>query len=134
MIQASEVRIGNWVKLKFNPKYPATKLEITVKSIDYDFLLHAEYYINGDFLHEIDPIPLTPEILEKVGFEKLGVEEDDIFYRLPFGYLLGKQLTISGYFEFDGKFITHGKPEIKYVHTLQNLYFALTGTELTIEL
>lgn len=70
------------------------------------------------------PIPLTEEWLIKFGFE-MG-KNPKIIQLFPmqlletpngFEYFLG--------YGFGGKFIV-----IKYLHQLQNLYFALTGEEL----
>lgn len=84
---------------------------------------------------EIEPIPLTPEILEKSGFDK-----DNWFLFKKGGngwhtYLFkmkGEGLHY-GYVE-DGQFTEETQQPIKYVHQIQNLIFALTGEELNIQL
>lgn len=74
------------------------------------------------------PIPLTEEWLQKLGFELKG------FYRLkvtsflelcwkPHDNTLNLQTEKNGFTE-DSK--------CKYVHQLQNLYFAFTQRELTV--
>ena len=68
-----------------------------------------------------EPIPLTPEILETCGF----VFESGIDYVI-------KETGFAVYFD-DGncELANHDYPvHIKHLHQLQNLFFALTGTEL----
>lgn len=76
------------------------------------------------------PIPLTEEWMLKFGFEKYDdggeLKGNDCFYGIKkTGIVIGltPKFNLSGY-----------KPakRIEYVHQLQNLYFALTGTELEI--
>ena len=115
MIQANELRIGNWVQRFDGSVFQVTKFDI--------FQLHEiPLYLNPK------PIPITEEWLLKLGFEE---RKNLIFtYSFPnkkYAY------TIFGDNE-DGFSITLlYKIEIKYVHQLQNLYFALTGEELTIK-
>ncbi len=69
-------------------------------------------------------IPLTPKILEKCGFVsgQLGSEH------LVFIYYGNDNLGIKGMLGMVKPF------SIQYLHQLQNLYFALTNTELNIKL
>ena len=119
-MKANELRVGNWVSILglHNGQ---------IETIDF-----ASSYIEGsDYkFKELSPIPLTEEWLEKFGFEKITdtpniygrhfyrLNEVEIFWDsdgvgwLPFGLGVGKSV------------------DFKYVHTLQNLYFALTGAEL----
>jgi len=69
------------------------------------------------------PIPLTEEWLLKFGFEKLEGWDDMYYFQI--GDFQIHEYNVSGY-EFDDF-------DIKNVHQLQNLYFALTGEELTIK-
>lgn len=78
-------------------------------------------------IDEINPIPLTPEILERAGFEK--------------SYVLGSQTNfvytkgVLSYNESHGGWWFRGPfTDIPHLHQLQNLYFAMTGEELNIEL
>lgn len=65
-------------------------------------------------------IPLTEEWLLKFGFERL--------FETGSTYSLG-DFNVSDFGE-NGIFHYDVKQQIKYVHELQNLYFALTGSEL----
>jgi hypothetical protein len=76
------------------------------------------------------PIPLTEEWLLKFGFEivlnqykKITDVSKDTFKNIPFIILF-----LDNQFQYDDlRFRTN----LQYVHQLQNLYFALTGEELT---
>ena len=111
---ASELRIGNFVK----------RIGIVVTC---DFMSAANCY---SFPKLYQPIPLTEEWLLKFGFKKVKGWGTYEFYSLHTGYLefqFDKDgLGIS--IENQNLMLSH----IKYVHQLQNLYFALTGEELTI--
>lgn len=113
MVQESDLRVGNYF---INQGGKIIKLQ------DID---------SGDHLY-LDPIPLTIEILEKAGFtvynnnlNKVNEDGNGIGFRADD---LESPCTIFGDHDYiDG-------PVIKYVHQLQNIYFALIGEELPIEL
>lgn len=82
---------------------------------------------------EIFPIPLTPEWLERMGFKRGEV------YSLVLSKWASDNLSVS--IEIDSfqpvvmgldDWVEYGKP-MQHVHQLQNLYFTLTGEELTIK-
>lgn len=87
-----------------------------------------------------EPIPLTPEILEKVGgeFDDSGDNWGKPNYQLyrvgsiRVGVEDGKVYFYKRSEEDD--FYSEFYPEIKTVHQLQNFHFAWTGEELNIEL
>jgi len=77
-----------------------------------------------------EPIPLTPEVLEKCGFHK----QNNAW--VPEGH------ESKGYTTWDFTIWDGGRGEyyynsaefptpLQFLHQLQNLYFALTGEELT---
>lgn len=127
MIKANELRVGNKVyytvsgsKKHIGEITQVVKTEDGIKgTIDYHYPLSFG-----------EPINLTPEILEKCGFEwsiyhqafhkhSDGHETYDLNECYPSGYQFStfkKQALI-------------GIP-VKHLHQLQNLYFALTGEEL----
>ena len=97
--------------------------------------------IDPDFLHwnEVQPIPLTPEILEKNGFEKaLQLSDIEPFDTDEEGnkyYSYNK--TLWGWWQPDNIFCIPdnglGWLNIKYVHELKHA-LRLCGIEKTIEL
>jgi len=122
-MKANELRIGNWVLFSED----STVFE--VKSIEEKWLeLHNEEETSWISSEELGPIPLTEEWLLKFGFEKT----ENGWLRLTvcndWSYLYWERLA-----GFSLSVDKHGisLPYIKNVHQLQNLYFALTGEELT---
>jgi hypothetical protein len=124
MINANELRIGNLVyRDSWNDS----------RSIDiitgYDFW-HSQRLDRVESQVEwgsLSVIPLTEEILLKCGFEKLGGDNYSIG-RIS----LGLNYNISIDIDYVPIHCLNGK--IKYLHQLQNLYFALTNEELEITL
>lgn len=114
MINANELMLGNWVNhIMQNVKLtPNILLNISNDSRNYS------------------PIQLTPEILEKAGFERVNHIHGYTFYSSkkklgnPCIYVYDTKTEVMGYM------VSH----VKYVHQLQNLYFALTGQQLEINL
>jgi hypothetical protein len=104
-MEENELRIGNWV---LSP----TQGEIQIE--------------NGwqiDEGEEVKPIPLTEEWLEKFGFEYSDLNGDSGLWKIPPFQIYGKY----------NQFLYDYRLDVNYVHQLQNLYFALTGEELTIK-
>jgi len=113
-MKINELRIGNWVLARLVP-YQIDEME--VKASGYGRIgLYHNYRIDKG---EVRPIPLTEEWLLKLGFENnelIAAHNKFIWFKNHIG--------ISG-------MLGVVKPvECKYVHQLQNLYFALTGEEL----
>jgi hypothetical protein len=123
----NEVRFGNWVKSGDH------FFKIKGVNPDWAIFLHRGDDWCTDWML-IDPIPLTPEILEKAGFEKDGdyfffqPMLENIHYRL-IEFPEGNWIVSKGFINYN-----HELRVIKYLHQLQNLYFALTGEELEINL
>lgn len=75
-------------------------------------------------MNEYKPIPLTEEILIRLGFHKEFNK-----YKLKGFQFIAKKVADDIGFHLNAVYVN---VECKYVHQLQNLYFALTGTELTL--
>ena len=117
MIQANELRIGNWVEPQFNGMSVVTPLQVTGMFIRQVSALESAIADN------YNPIQLTPEILEKCGFIMV---KEDFWQKLNVTIILTK----------DGNnlcfvYVEEILNAPKSLHQLQNLYFALTGEELT---
>ena len=119
-MKPNELRIGNWVKMD------NTNFQLSEED-DFDsFVFHGN-------IQYLEPIPLTEEWLEKFGFKKHKWIMFDGFTWLPFGnrrFEIFYEKKYGFYHEF---YHGRGRNIIKYVHQLQNLYFALTGKELELK-
>jgi hypothetical protein len=104
-----EVRIGNYVNI-----------EDTILRIELQ-----ELYYNASIM---TPIPITEEWLLKFGFEKdysnYIIEAGDYFHSIK----KDGEEWIYSYDESDA--CCYELRSIKYIHQLQNLYFALNDKEL----
>lgn len=124
MIDAKELRIGNWLIANNahdkNLKYGQVTHVFMAESGGYT----VDYHYPGSWF---DPIPLTPEILMKCefGFSYRTVFHDNSGYD---HYCKAGRFRVviyeNGECEYD-KFT-----RFKYLHQLQNLYYAITQTEL----
>ena len=118
-MKANELRIGNLVSHNEEWSY-----HNELRTFDFKFT-DSDWYALGEstlFIENIKPIPLTEEWLIKFGFEK----QNAMFYEFNKHQirLIGDEVP----YWIDSSYITN----IKHVHQLQNLYFALTGEELKI--
>ena len=154
MIKANELRIGNHVWFEDDDLCMTTEGVVEYIKTDGVYTggdrVGEKIYMVGligrngkQFLeHIIDlhPIPLTPEILEKAGFEKRTYSND-------FFIVCGKESKkTNGLFieiSIDDNYscsigqlknFSHQFGEYKSLHQLQNLYHSLTGQELEIDL
>lgn len=136
MIQANELRIGNWVK-----RYDGVDIQVSnIGKVGLGLDIGPKgmpIYLEWS---KFEPIPLTTEILGKCGFEKQGGTWFFIEYFTDCMEAAEKcgvtiNLTTGRCFIFqndeeegaDGAYLKH---RIEHLHQLQNLYFALTGEEL----
>lgn len=116
-MKAEELRIGN-------------KILIHGKTVNVFRIVKGEIsgqiIVNRKPLDIIDAIPLTEQWLIDFGFKKV-IRQNIIQWENE--YSLSHEFDNNGIFGFhiaNGTWIS-----CKYVHQLQNLYFALRGTELS---
>ena len=118
-MKPNELRIGNYVLEQVYERGDISWLEIQIEYIDHDD--NCEY---------IKPIELTEQWLTDFGFEKRPVSvKGSEFARIDMG-----GMAINNYGNKYWFIVTLGGDKIaavEYIHQLQNLYFALTGKELT---
>ena len=118
-MKANELRVGDYISLEIYPDLPRWH---RVKARDIFDISEGKITLNS-----IQPIILTPEILKKCGFRKRYKREDvyqcgAVFIKIEeynFIFILGGTIRLIKVF---------------HLHQLQNLYFALTGEELKINL
>jgi hypothetical protein len=180
MIEARELRIGNWVKVNNSEITIADLIDFGISTdkmgirlynalrlyllsptygvfisglIEYDkirwlknigykaqmnFIELCNEYKENDFSQrfrmvtaydllkfEGQPIPLTPEILEKCGFQRATIGG----YYKDFEDITVRLFQEEGFYSLE-----YIGTKIQYLHQLQNLYFALTSEELKVNI
>ena len=108
-MKANELRIGNWYRWYAERRY-------------YEYQVEETDFCYGNMVN-FEPIPLTEEWLVRLGFKKLT--QGGSIYKV-------KDFHVQDFSQL-GIYECNNHIEIKYVHQLQNLYFALTGQELELE-
>lgn len=154
-MKANELRIGNFVNVPREDQSPfrIDVFEYLSNTFIKVAMTHPEF---GNKMHpltwygeDLKPIPLTEEWLVKFGFVKKNIGE-----KLPQSWYELKYLSnehdpmITSWVsilinietwscvicdEYPDEMGANTKVKIEHVHQLQNLYFALTGEELTIK-
>lgn len=126
-LSLSELRLGNKV-MPSNAKKWTPKYNGTIQTVDID--LFIDIFRNED---DFVPVEITEKILKQIGFETADNEIDCIVWDYKDEFTIvqnGQPVEEQPYiFEWEDGSNDH-ETELKYVHQLQNLYFALTGKEL----
>lgn len=124
MVDAKELRIGNWV-------YSSEQEPIRIEGV------HNKKGVFHGFWHNaiVYPIPLTVEWLERFGFKYSQNEEtylgvNSFFIEDRSTDKLSKNVDKEAFGVWSWQSYLR---EVKYVHQLQNLYFAITGEELEVK-
>ena len=145
MIAPTTVRIGNWMKYKFNTKLMRRDYlpwsfgrvtQISLKSFQVDYSHNSK-----DVHRQVEGISLDTDLLLKAGFS-LGITQE----QGGIDRVYGIQICENTYLEMGGGatwrvvcgYSTPGAPlwsaPPRFVHELQNLFFALSGKELEFDL
>ena len=149
MLKAIELRIGNLIKIGGNTldtyqTFTPTKVTLAILNE-----IAGENKERPDAeLSVFQPIPITEEWLMKAGFEEKQINNGFIkqyfhdctppkyrnnyglFFR--FGEMRNESYKMYWYASDPVNSSMHSFP-CRYVHQLQNLYFAITGQELTFK-
>lgn len=149
MIKAQELRVGSLfysidrtgeVHLPVELPYKVAEYYLgAVRGYRLDEIITGEVTLKLFKISDISPIPLTEEWLERFGFEKREGSVGDSFYiginpvtkDWMFDIVWLKNMMDYSYEDFP--FYRNGHFRIQYVHTLQNLFFSLTGQELELK-
>ena len=116
-MNANELRLGNLIYAKLS----SGKGRTAVHTVAAYNIVNIADGVTSSFIFE--PIPLTEEWLLQFGFE-----------HTRYGFIKGGlhlDNDFSLFIEDETGFNTWSV-ELKYVHQLQNLYFAIIGQELTL--
>lgn len=135
-MKSNELRIGNILTVG---RYDVKVIEIHPLGVQVCDLEETQDTWEP-YVDRIKPIPLTEEFLLKFGFENIDKGDNDFitYTDSEHNYYLqidvrrkdGKYLILDNSFDDLRAF---SMVDIEYVHQLQNLYFALTGEELTLK-
>ena len=120
-MKAEELKAGNLVQTNYEGVLEV--ININSDSFDYIDTRKPTYKAIGrNTLEYVDPIPLTEEWFLKFGFEKT-----------MFGHYKLRSFYIdlhSNTYRLNREWVNIN---FQYIHSFQNLYFALTNQELTIK-
>lgn len=116
MIKENELRIGNY--------FHYAKNDILGAVYEITFDRDMGYKVSKIPLNSIRPIPLTPEIFERCGFE----QTEYMVFKTQYHTIC---LYSDGYAFFNGE--NKIGVGFRYLHTFQNVFFAYTGEELEIK-
>lgn len=115
-MEARELRIGNYYHWSAEGK-------------NYPMQVDAKDFSNDNYKN-FEPIPLTEDWLLKFGW--VWNEECNSFEKYPNGdSRMHLAKSTFGYNMFNYVLKAVIKNDIRYVHQLQNLFYSLTGSELT---
>lgn len=141
-MEINELRVGNYVNYNglnlevysFENKYPRSEKR-------YDNTILVDLLFDGfitAILHEVKGIPLTEEILLNYGFEKINHICGYSFYSFNRKSLKDINAYMPLYIYLNPNCAKIAdftvKQNVEYVHQLQNLFFAINGKELNINL
>ena len=122
MIKYTELRCGNLHEYYIEDKHDERKAWWEISVIDPDDIKYLQKHPEDNFYRFI---PLSEEWLIRAGFEKYSDKEFYIY--------TSKENEVRFYKSDSDWNLAYFITETRYVHQLQNLYFALTGEELTFK-
>lgn len=143
-MESKELRIGNYITLQSgvseieHPLFKVKSLFFSEPHNQYVTELNNGFLMNLDLLRYAD---ITEEVLLKFGFEVI-VGRINPTFKIDCGAYFFQitlqnddkswHLRMSNH-DFNEEADIVGLGVIKYIHQLQNLFFALTQTELTLK-
>ena len=121
-MNANELRVDNWITDVYAPEGKMFQVkEIHKIRCIYGNALFVSKYEN------LKPIPLSPEILEKCGFVYRN-EHRGVGCIMDLGNIASVGILENGF-----RYLLLWQAPLKYLHQLQNIYFAHFGEELTFK-
>lgn len=121
----NELRLNNWVQYQSSQGMTPIKVaDMNSEGIELFVHDYHPHNIRCDLMYEdLTGIPLTPELLEKCGFVNNGELFDNNKWTIRF-----HRQGCAVY--YDDRWLR----DMQHLHTLQNLFYFVTNTELTITL
>ena len=120
-MKISELRIGNWVTDGFG-----NCVEVTG--------IISENNTSGYKTETLKPIPITEKLLIQCGFKDYHFSYSDNCILLQSGVISKEDNRYFVYSGLGGADSYGFEVKLEYLHQLQNLYHALTGEELPVNL
>ena len=127
MIDVKELRIGNLALIKDGTNYDDHIWTISDVS-EHGVGLKCVIGYASPQLEDVRPIRLTEDILLKCGFNQGKMQHGDLYF------YWNNRAVAYGAFDDNLNEVLIDNVSIKFLHQLQNLYFALTGEELKISI
>lgn len=116
MIKANELRVGNTIESSIGDEWHEYSVTAdTIQNFSYD-----PFDVANKFNR---PVPLTPEIWRRCGFE---FNQKHCFWSIG-------NFRIVQWCDNIYKLSDDLEVRLDYLHQLQNLYFSLTGEELVLK-
>jgi hypothetical protein len=147
MINPKELRIGNYVKGKYIDLSDNEPVEVITKIIGIDSVGFSEYSVwvedrnnnKTESYENLEPITLTEEILLRLGFNGDRYSCEYIYTDvIIYGEFTKENISVSvnpvtGKYSFLWMNYNLLRMDVLYVHQLQNIFYSLTGKELTFK-
>jgi hypothetical protein len=134
MINYSDLRFGNLV----TRNYVGQEVTCKITGINEGYI-EIQQFPHGQTFSKADPIALDPILLSGDWLLKFGFEQGDHvtlsrdFYQIKVGGSLLQINPDNGVVWFERNENKFNNPQlIKFVHQMQNLYYAMTGIEIHI--
>lgn len=123
MILTEDLRIGNWISV--------TDVMYRINVIS-GTKVYFEGHKRSVKKEELQPIPITPEILEKAGFARRG--QTSLYDKVPVeGFTYHIYWNKIMIFQTPDNTLCHWlNTRITFLHQLQNLYYSLTSKEISV--
>ncbi len=130
MINENEIRIGNW--FHHTQQWSTMQGHDTLDFFDFKWTSSNWYQIGECLLslEVLEPITLDEDWLLRVAEKISNLNPNP--WNVDFAYRINGVLITP----YKGIYVFHwesGNTTIRYVHQLQNLYFALVGEELILQ-
>jgi hypothetical protein len=132
-LSAQDLRIGNWVYDGERTQFPMQVVAIGKDWVHLDFPSNEGGVWEAD-IKDLRAIPITTEMLNKVGYERRSGWGGILCYRNK-GLRIDAYETSKGWWVHidDEKAITIYSKNTNYLHQLQNAYYMATGDELEVQ-
>ena len=126
-VTKNELRIGNWLFVdEMRNNHMISQIRETMVNVEYIRIDTNELHCSLISIDRLKGIEINEILLSNLGFKKCEFNIPDKYKRedCPFNIKFRKENGFTVEYKY-------GHVYLKYAHQLQNLYFALTGRELT---